>query len=53
VKQAHLRTAPDQPFLGLHSPDQLDEHFLRYLARIAEEMKPGEILTIDITSHRY
>jgi hypothetical protein len=37
--------------VGLHSPDQLDEHFLKYLERMAEDMKPGEIRTIDITSH--
>jgi len=37
--------------VGLHSPDQLDENLLRHLARMAAKMKPGEILTIDITSH--
>jgi hypothetical protein len=37
--------------VGLHSPDQLDEHFLKYLERMAADMRPGEIRTIDITSH--
>jgi hypothetical protein len=37
--------------VGLHSPDQLDEHFLKYLERMAADMPPGEIRTIDIASH--
>ena len=36
---------------GLPSPDQLDEHFLEYLERMVDKMRPGEIRTIDITSH--
>jgi hypothetical protein len=35
---------------GLPSPDQLDEHFLEYLERMVDKMRPGDILTIDIGS---
>jgi hypothetical protein len=37
--------------LGLHSPDQLDDHFLKYLERMIGEMRPGEIRTIEIADH--
>ena len=37
--------------MGLHSPDQLDEHFLEYLERMVGKMRHGEIRTIDIASH--
>lgn len=37
--------------MGLLSPDQLDEHFLEYLERMVDKMRPGEIRTIDIMSH--
>jgi len=38
--------------VGLHTPDQLDEHFLKYLDITAEEMHAGQIRTIDIADHR-
>jgi len=37
--------------VGLHSPDQLDDHFLNYLDRMLEKMRPGEIRTIEIADH--
>jgi len=37
--------------VGLHSPEQLDDHFLEYLDRMAEKMRPGEMRTIEITDH--
>jgi hypothetical protein len=38
--------------MGLQSPDQLDEHFLEYLERMIDKMRPGEIHTIEIMIHR-
>jgi hypothetical protein len=38
--------------VGLHTPDQLDDHFLKHLERMAEDMKPGEIRTIEIADHK-
>jgi len=37
--------------MGLPSPDQLDEHFLEYLERMVDKMRPGEIRTIEIKDH--
>jgi hypothetical protein len=37
--------------VGLNTPDQLNESFLKYLEHTAEEMRPGELRTISITDH--
>ncbi len=37
--------------VGIHSPDQLDDHFLEYLERMVGAMRPGDIRTIEITDH--
>jgi len=37
--------------VGLHTPDQMDDHFLKYLDRTVEDMKPGEIRTIEIADN--
>lgn len=37
--------------VGLSSPDQLNDSFLKYLDRLAEEMRSGELRTIDIADH--
>ena len=37
--------------VGLHSPDQMNDHFLKYLDWMIEKMQPGDLRTIEIADH--